>query len=74
MPFTLGILYFLQIPIYFKFHIEVHLRKLQFWKKTKEKYKKLFVNFLLYFYYFNPLQICSHLFLCSMNAKDVFST
>lgn len=37
MPFTLGILCFLQMPIYFKFHIEVHLRKLQFWKKNPGK-------------------------------------
>lgn len=40
MPFTLGILYFLQMPIYFKFRIEVHLRKLQFWKNKPRKNTK----------------------------------
>lgn len=71
--YWLGILYFLQMPIYSKFHIEVHLRK-RFCSAKTMKNKKTPCKF---FYYILFVFILSDLaainFWCSMNTKDVFS-
>lgn len=52
MPFTLGSLYFLQMPIYFKFCVEVHLKKFQFWKQTGKIQKPLHKFFYYVFIIF----------------------
>jgi len=62
------------MPVYSKFHIEVHLRKLFYSTEKQQKIKKLLVNF---FYYVFIVSILSEFavinFWCSMNTKDVFS-
>lgn len=61
--YWLGILYLLQMPIYPKFHIEVHLRKL-FYSAKNRKNKKTPCKFcFLCISCFHPLWICSHQFL-----------